>query len=61
MTREQLQDEGNFRASTAILGFMLKNGWLNEKEFRRAGRELLRRYQPVIGSLHGINDTIRCP
>jgi len=61
MTREQLQDEGSFRASTAILEFMLNQGWLNEKEFRRAGRELLCKYQPVIGSLHGINDTIRCP
>ena len=57
MTREQLQDEGNFRASTAILEFMLMQGWLNEKEFRRADRELLRRYQPVIGSLHSVNDT----
>ena len=61
MTQEQLRDEGSFRASVAILKFMLKQGWLNEKEFRRAGRELLSRYQPVIGSLHGINDTIKSP
>lgn len=61
MTREQLRDEGSFRASAVILKFMLRQGWLTEKEFRGAGKDLIRRYHPVIGSLHGINDTIKSP
>lgn len=51
MTQEQLQNEGGFRASAAVLQFMLDQGWLDEKEYMRAVKHLLRAYRPVVGSL----------
>ena len=51
LTQEQLQNESGFRASAAVLQFMLDQDWLDEKEYKYAVKHLLLAYRPLVGSL----------
>ncbi|MCI8403298.1 MAG: hypothetical protein HFG29_10735 [Eubacterium sp.] len=51
MTKEQFKAESSYRVSMAVVGSMLKNGLLTKKEYDKIDTIMLKKYQPILGSL----------
>lgn len=51
MTSQDFDNEVMYRASLTILRFLFENGWLTRKELALLNRQLVEKYQPIIGSL----------
>lgn len=49
LRQEQFERESNYRIALNIMKTMLKNGLLNESEFRKANQRLIEVYNPVWG------------
>ena len=49
LDREQFERESKYRIALNIMKTLLKNGLLNESEFRRANQRLIEKYNPVWG------------
>lgn len=51
MTKEQFKAESSYRVSMDVVGSMLKNGLLTKKEYDKIDTIMLKKYQPILGSL----------
>jgi hypothetical protein len=55
MTKEQFARETKYETAMAAARAMLKNGIVNEKDYRTIDTIMRRKYRPIIGSLQPLN------
>ena len=51
MTENDFNNEVRYRAAITIFQALFDKGWLTKKEFVLANRQLVEKYQPIIGGL----------
>ena len=51
MTKEQFQGEVNYRISMNIAARFLKKGLITEREYAKIDTIMLKKYEPILGSL----------
>jgi len=51
MTPSDFDGEIKYRAVLSIIKSMLENGWLTTKEFTWLNRQLVEKFNPIIGSM----------
>jgi hypothetical protein len=51
MTPRDFDNEVKYRAALSIFQLLFDKGWLTKKELALLNRQLVEKYQPIIGSL----------
>lgn len=52
MTKEQFEREKSYQVSLLMAKNMLKENLINQKEFQKINKALVKKYNPIIGGLY---------
>jgi hypothetical protein len=51
MTQEQFEREKTYRVTMSIARSMLQRGLINEQEYKKIDKMMLKKYRPILGVL----------